>query len=288
MPTIRLSERTMSRLADRVIPFEDSEPEDVIRRLLDKTERDEPGSQPSEISPADLVSRGGRIPHGSNLRATYKGTEYYAEIDDGKVDWNDRRFESLSKAAVAVIRSTGTDRRTENGWRFWEVKTPDSNDWEIAYDLRSGDDRSTEDVIQDFIRKYKELPEREKTSFKEILRAGRSERQTAEEDVLLVCEGRGARATGKYVGDKLIVHQGSTAARETTAGAHESTKRQRQELVENGILKPYGHKDALTFMRDAEFSSPSAAACTVLGRSANGWEEWETEDGRTLDQIERK
>jgi hypothetical protein len=278
----------MSRLADRAIPFEDSEPEDVIRRLLDKTEGGEPRGQTGEISPADLVSRGGRIPHGSKLRATYKGTEYYAEIDDGKVGWNGRRFESLSKAAVAVIRSTGTDRRTENGWRFWEVKTPESNDWETAYDLRSDDERSTEELIKHLSRKSKELPEKERAAFRDILRTNRSERKKADDGLLLVCEGRGARATGKYKAGKLIVHQGSTAACKTTTAAPESTKRRRRELLENGILETYGHKDALKFMSDAEFSSPSAAACTVLGRSANGWEEWKTEDGLTLDQIERK
>lgn len=36
------------------------------------------------------------------------------------------------------------------------------------------------------------------------------------------------------------------------------------------------------------FSSPSAAAAVVLGRSANGWIEWKYQDGNTLDAVKRQ
>ena len=36
------------------------------------------------------------------------------------------------------------------------------------------------------------------------------------------------------------------------------------------------------------FSSPSAAACFVLGASANGWTEWKDKSGRTLDELFRR
>ncbi len=36
------------------------------------------------------------------------------------------------------------------------------------------------------------------------------------------------------------------------------------------------------------FSSPSAAACFVLGTSANGWTEWKDKSGRTLDELFRR
>lgn len=131
MPTINITENTLDRLKKRVVPFEDKDPEDVIVRLLNETEQ---GNKPIDNSAdntkgTDLVSHAGRIPHGSKLRAEYKGREYFAEVRDGRVIWLGREYSSLSKAAVAVIQSTGTNRPTENGWRFWEVKAPGDKEW---------------------------------------------------------------------------------------------------------------------------------------------------------------
>ncbi|MGE7635588.1 DUF4357 domain-containing protein [Bacillus paramycoides] len=42
------------------------------------------------------------------------------------------------------------------------------------------------------------------------------------------------------------------------------------------------------FKKDHLFSSPSQAAAVILGRNANGWNEWKNVDGVTLDQIKRK
>jgi hypothetical protein len=41
------------------------------------------------------------------------------------------------------------------------------------------------------------------------------------------------------------------------------------------------------FMKNHVFSSPSAAAVSILGRYANGWTEWKYADGRTLDEVKR-
>ena len=49
-------------------------------------------------------------------------------------------------------------------------------------------------------------------------------------------------------------------------------------IVENqGIFK---------LTKDYLFSSPSAAAAIVMGRSANGLNEWKSKDGRVLKSIE--
>ncbi|PJC12824.1 MAG: hypothetical protein CO066_09025, partial [Comamonadaceae bacterium CG_4_9_14_0_8_um_filter_60_18] len=42
------------------------------------------------------------------------------------------------------------------------------------------------------------------------------------------------------------------------------------------------------FTRDHLFASPSMAAIAVMGRSANGWLEWKTEQGQTLDVAKRQ
>jgi predicted CopG family antitoxin len=139
MPNIQVSPDTYRRIEDRAKPFEDSEPEDVIRRLLDKTESTNPKAFEEEGG-ADLVSKGGTIPHGSELRMNYKGREYHAVVDDGKIIWDGKAFSSPSEAAVAVIQSTGQDQTRANGWDYWKVKTPESGEWRLADEVREKPD----------------------------------------------------------------------------------------------------------------------------------------------------
>lgn len=135
MKTIEISNETYAMLQKLAEPFEDS-PEDVILSLFE-TVRGKNGTADEEPRPksqrssggADLVSQGGRIPHGTKLRAVYKGQEYLAEVRNGRVYWNGSGYTSLSGAAVAVIQSTGTDRPTEDGWRFWEFWDEETGKW---------------------------------------------------------------------------------------------------------------------------------------------------------------
>ena len=52
--------------------------------------------------------------------------------------------------------------------------------------------------------------------------------------------------------------------------------------------EPNGRKvnKKLVFKKDYLFSSPSAAAAVVMGRSANGLTEWRHKDGRILKAVE--
>ncbi|RYZ85304.1 MAG: DUF4357 domain-containing protein [Proteobacteria bacterium] len=58
----------------------------------------------------------------------------------------------------------------------------------------------------------------------------------------------------------------------------------RQRLLEDGILVVDG--DLLEFSEDYIFSSPSTAAVMVMGRNANGLEEWKLSNGTTLRDFE--
>ena len=42
------------------------------------------------------------------------------------------------------------------------------------------------------------------------------------------------------------------------------------------------------FTRDHLFASPSMAALAVMGRSANGWMEWKSPQGKTLNEVKRQ
>ena len=69
-----------------------------------------------------------------------------------------------------------------------------------------------------------------------------------------------------------------------------SHERMRSQLVTEGVLtaQPGSTGSLLVFTRDHLFSSPSTAAIAVMGRSANGWIEWKTAAGRTLDEVKRQ
>jgi hypothetical protein len=57
-------------------------------------------------------------------------------------------------------------------------------------------------------------------------------------------------------------------------------------MVTDGVLAQRG--DSYVFTRDHLFASPSMAAIAVMGRSANGWLEWKTDQGQTLDGARRQ
>ena len=54
----------------------------------------------------------------------------------------------------------------------------------------------------------------------------------------------------------------------------------RQELIDLGLLAQQSSDHAFT--QDYTFSSPSTAACVVLGRSVNGRLDWKDVQGRSL------
>ena len=113
---------------------------------------------------------------------------------------------------------------------------------------------------------------------------GDSKPQPAE---LFYCKGPDASGVGEYTSEGFVVHKGSTARVGNVASIQgTSQERFRAQLVTDGVLTQQGSQ--YVFTRDTLFSSPSMAAIAVLGRSANGWIEWKTEQGQTLDAANRQ
>ncbi len=92
---------------------------------------------------------------------------------------------------------------------------------------------------------------------------------------------RGADAQAKVTDDdSVVVQQGSRAAGRDVPSTPASVIKNRDILVEDGILVRDG--ESFVFQSDYTFSSASAAASLVLGRSANGLTEWIDAEGRIL------
>ena len=104
---------------------------------------------------------------------------------------------------------------------------------------------------------------------------------------VLFCRNKGAEARGQRTANGFVVFQGSTAVLEERPSAeiYPYVVAQRKQLIADGALID---KDGfLVFTKDAEFSSPSAAA-VIHGGSANGLIAWKTEGGKSLKQLDEQ
>ena len=104
---------------------------DVIRTIL--------GLESSAVAPPaksgqdGLNLKGLFLPNGTELRATYKGKTYTAEIDGGVwIGVDGRRRATPSEAACAITHNN------VNGWRFWNVRRPSDTSWRTLASLREG------------------------------------------------------------------------------------------------------------------------------------------------------
>ncbi|WP_018993965.1 GIY-YIG nuclease family protein [Thioalkalivibrio sp. ALgr1] len=97
----------------------------------------------------------------------------------------------------------------------------------------------------------------------------------------------GITAYGQEAEGEFFVLEGSQARASWAAPGH-SYQPLHQRLLEEGVLVE-DETGLLRFSRDYAFSSPSAAAAMVVGRSANGRTEWKREDtGQTYGEWQEQ
>jgi hypothetical protein len=115
--------------------------------------------------------------------------------------------------------------------------------------------------------------------------AKQSEDQVKKE--VLFCKIKNVVAKGYQTPNGFIVLKDSQAVIDERASAKKwpTVLAQRNNLIEEEILIPVG--DAYVFTQNTEFSSPSAAAATIHGGSANGLLAWIDSNGKSLKQIEK-
>ncbi len=109
---------------------------------------------------------------------------------------------------------------------------------------------------------------------------------TEERKEIFYCKGKDANAIGEYTNEGFVVFKDSKCNLIETATAGKWVENMRRDLLESGVL--VNDDQVLRFVENYIFGSPSAAAATVLARSANGWTEWKDENGITLDQLKRQ
>ncbi len=98
-------------------------------------------------------------------------------------------------------------------------------------------------------------------------------------------KGKDAEAVGELVEDGFVVRAGAIARIEVVPSAQDTVPSMRKKLVESGVLvQEDGH---LRFTQDYLFNTPSGAAAVILGRTSNGWVDWKSKDGKTLNEVKR-
>lgn len=104
------------------------------------------------------------------------------------------------------------------------------------------------------------------------------------QDIFVIKAARGADAYGEPTSDGFVVLKGSKFAFTTTPSMSLSLVKLRQKLIDDGVIITF--ENSLSLSEDYIFTSPSLAAAIVMGRNANGLEEWKLKNGQTLKGYE--
>jgi hypothetical protein len=106
------------------------------------------------------------------------------------------------------------------------------------------------------------------------------------EKEMLTCKIKNVIAIGYLTPNGIVVLAKSEAVLDERGSAKKwpSVMVQRNRLIEEGGLVKEG--DKYVFVKDTEFSSPSAAAAVIHGGSANGLTAWVNAKGKSLKELQ--
>lgn len=83
------------------------------------------------------VSDSIELPHGTLLKMEYNHIEYTGQIIDGKWHVEGLVETSPSGAACAVAKTKKGTSTNLDGWKYWNVKIPNTDTWEKLLTLRA-------------------------------------------------------------------------------------------------------------------------------------------------------
>ncbi|EGG29402.1 hypothetical protein IMCC3088_1858 [Aequoribacter fuscus] len=102
---------------------------------------------------------------------------------------------------------------------------------------------------------------------------------------IFYCTRTGANAQAVYTNEGLVVLKGSTGLLNPNGKSRADLVNARDRLIESGVLAVEG--EFTRFTKDWLFSTPSGASNAVVVMPSNGWREWKTASGITLDELHR-
>lgn len=106
------------------------------------------------------------------------------------------------------------------------------------------------------------------------------------ESDVFYCKAAGSDGRGLYTPEGFVVLKGSTGRRENVPSiTGTSDERFREKLIKAQVMRVEG--DKVVYEKDHLFNSPSSAAVSLMGRTANGWQVWKSKSGKTLDELKR-
>lgn len=110
---------------------------------------------------------------------------------------------------------------------------------------------------------------------------------TNEDEQLFFCKGSEADGRAIYTNEGLIVLKGSSGRIENVPSIIGTNhEKYRRKLIDSGAMIEQNGR--YVFVKDYPFDSPSMAGLALMGRANNGWIEWKSKDGKTLDELKRK
>ena len=123
--------------------------------------------------------------------------------------------------------------------------------------------------------------------FKPLIDRESSNKINRNDELLFYCKGSEAKGVGKYTNEGFIILKDSIIASKPQSSflGKPHSVRLREKLIANNTIQEIEGK--LTITKDCLFNSPSAASSILLGVSSNGWREWKTQEGKTLDAVQR-
>lgn len=107
----------------------------------------------------------------------------------------------------------------------------------------------------------------------------------AQQEQMLYCTRAGVESSGYYTNEGLVVLKGSKAPFSPKRKTNARAIALRDELMEKGVLTRHG--DYFEFQKDYLFPTPSGASGFLVLASSNGWLDWKTQSGQTLDEYHR-
>jgi hypothetical protein len=111
--------------------------------------------------------------------------------------------------------------------------------------------------------------------------------EASKPEEMLYCKASGSNGQGLYTSEGFVVLKGSIGRKENVPSiVGTPDERLRMKLITTGVMKVVD--DAVVFEKDHLFRTPSTAATALAGRTCNGWLEWKTNDGKTLDALKRQ